>query len=114
MLAPVLQSRTHFVTTDIDRETQHARERLRRLIGWADAHDIAAHGHVGDAIDPIAGLADELRRYDVDEIVLIDHAAAHANWVEITLLAALRDQAQVPVRELVVEPANTTRQVIHT
>jgi len=109
VLAPVLQSRTHFVTTDIDRETHEAWRRVNNVIGWADEYGVAAHGRVGDAIDPIGGLADELRRYDVDEVVLVDHPADSANWVETTLRSALREQSRLPIRELVVTTSPSER-----
>jgi len=53
VLAPVLQSRTHFVTTDVDRETAAARRRLRQTLAWAAAHQIEASGVVGDPIVPL-------------------------------------------------------------
>ena len=106
VLAPVLQSRTHFLATDIDYETQEARRRLNDILAWADERGVAAPGHLGDPIAPIASLSDQLRRYDVDEIIVTTHPPANANWVETSLLADLRDQARVPVHELVVaDPA---------
>ena len=102
VLAPVLGSRTHFVTTDVDHETRDARRRLNDILAWAGERGLVAHGHLGDPIAPIAGLSDQLRRYDVDEIIVTTHAPDDANWVETTLLHDLRDQTQVPVHELVV------------
>ena len=102
VLAPVLQSRAHFVTTDIDHETEEADRRLNDILAWADTCGLAAHGHLGDPSAPIASLSDELRRYDVDEIIVTMHPPADANWVEASLLADLRDQVRVPVHELVV------------
>ena len=37
VIAPVLQSKSHFVTTDIDSETEQARRRLRQTLAWASA-----------------------------------------------------------------------------
>jgi hypothetical protein len=103
VLAPVLQSRTHFVTTDIDRETEAARRRLRETLAWAREHGLTATGHVGDPIDPYAGLADELRRYDVDEVIIVAHPPEHANWVEQGMLERLRAELDVPVGLVVVD-----------
>jgi hypothetical protein len=103
VLAPVLQSRTHFVTTDIDHETEAARQRLRETLGWAREHGLLATGHVGDPIDPYAGLADELRRYDVDEVIIVTHPPEHANWVEQGMLERLRAELDVPVGLVVVD-----------
>jgi CBS domain-containing protein len=104
VLAPVLQSRTHFVTTDIDRETEHARQRLSATLAWARRQGLRATGIVGDPIDPVAGIADELRRFEVDEIVLLTHPFEDANWLEHGMLTTLRDALDVPVRHVVVCP----------
>jgi hypothetical protein len=103
VLAPVLQSRTHFVYTDIDRETEAARRRLRETLAWASEHGLKATGHVGDPIDPYAGLADELRRYDVDEVIIVTHPPENANWVEQGMLERLRSELDVPVELVVVD-----------
>jgi hypothetical protein len=102
VVAPVLQSRTHFVTTDIDRETAAARRRLRRTLQWAAEHDIEATGVVGDPIAPLAAIEDELRRHDFDEVILAMHPQAHTNWLETQLLERTRAQLSIPVRRLVI------------
>jgi hypothetical protein len=53
VVAPVLQSRTHFVTTDIDQETNAARQRLAQTLRWAAEHEIDATGVIGDPIAPL-------------------------------------------------------------
>jgi hypothetical protein len=40
VVAPVLVSRTHFVTTDVDREMDDARESLSLTLDWARAHGL--------------------------------------------------------------------------
>lgn len=103
VLAPVLQSRTHFVYTDIDHETEAARRRLRETLAWAREHGLRATGHVGDPVDPYAALADELLRYDVDEVIIITHPPERANWVEQGMLQRLRSELDVPVGLVVVD-----------
>jgi GABA permease len=109
VLAPVLQSRTHFVTTDIDRETEDARRRLRETLAWARAHGFTATGEVGDPVDPLAGLADELRRYDVDEVIIATHRPERANWVEDALVTALRTQVNAPLTHVVIDDVGAPR-----
>jgi hypothetical protein len=103
VVAPVLQSRTHFVTTDIDRETAAARRRLRQTLLWAAEHDIEATGVVGDPIAPLAAIEDELRRHDFDEVILAMHPQEHTNWLETQLLERARAQLSIPVRRLVID-----------
>jgi hypothetical protein len=100
--APVLQSRTHFVTTDIDRETAQARHRLQAILSAARDEGLLAEGHVGDPIDPIAGVEDELRRHRPDEVIIARHAAS-VSWVESELLERLSAELDRPVAQLVVD-----------
>lgn len=86
--APVLQSRTHFVTTDIDHETDQARQRLQTILLAAWHEGLVADGHVGDPIDTVAGVEDELRRHPADEVILTTHRDA-ISWVETELLERL-------------------------
>jgi hypothetical protein len=102
VVAPVLQSKTHFVTTDIDEETARAALRLHTILAWAARQGLSAFGEVGDPIDPFAGLADELRSHDVDEVLVTAHRPERRSWAEAELLNGLRDQVRVPVRRLVV------------
>ncbi len=114
VLAPVLQPRTHTLTTDVDRETELARQRLRETLASARAHGVAADGVVGDPVDPIAGLADELRRFDVDEVVLAT-APGESSWVEERMLRRLREQLGVPLVRVDVEvpqPSDPTGPVV--
>jgi hypothetical protein len=102
VVAPVLQSKSHFVTTDIDRETEDARRRLRDTLAWAREHGIEATGEVGDPIDPLAGIEDELRRYDIDEVIVATHPPERANWLEMGTLDRVRDELSVPVTHVVI------------
>lgn len=103
VLAPVLQSRTHFVTTDIDEEVKDARRRLEDTLRAAQVHGLDATGRVGDPIDPFAAVADELRRYDVDEVIVMTHRPDRANWVESDLLERMRAQLDVPLAHVVID-----------
>jgi nucleotide-binding universal stress UspA family protein len=99
--APVLQSKTHFVTTDIDHETRQARRRLAQTLAAARRAGVPASGEVGDPIDPLAGIEDELRRYRADEVIVTTHPRNGANWIESDLLEHLRAELAAPVREVI-------------
>jgi hypothetical protein len=102
VVAPVLQSRSHFVTTDIDRETEAARRRLQQTLEWAADHQLEATGVVGDPIAPFAAVEDELRLHDFDEVVLATHPDEQANWLETRMLERVRKELDVPVKQLVI------------
>lgn len=103
ILAPVLQSRTHFFTTDIDHEREDARRRLATTLAWARERGFEAHGHVGDPIDPIAGLADELRSFDIDQLIVATLPTARAGWIELGMLEHLRDDLDLPLTHVVID-----------
>jgi hypothetical protein len=103
VVAPVLQSRTHFVTTDIDRETGAARRRLAQTLRWAAEHEIDATGVVGDPIAPFATIEDELRRYDFDEVILATCADRQGSWIEAEILDRAREELSLPVRQVVID-----------
>jgi hypothetical protein len=107
--APVLQSRSHFVTTDIDHETQEARRRLQQTLRAARSARVAASGRVGDPIDPLAGVEDELRRYRADEVIVTTHPAGRANWVEAELLRRLRSELDRPVVQVTLDGETGSR-----
>jgi len=104
VLAPVLQSRTHLVMTDVDAETAAARDRLETTLDCVRRQGFRASGRVGDAVDPLTGLQDELRLHAVSEVVVATHPDSHENWLEPEMLEALRAQLGIPVRRVVVGP----------
>jgi hypothetical protein len=103
VVAPVLQSRSHFVTTDVDRETDAARRRLRQTLEWAAEHGIEATGMVGDAIVPLASIEDELRCHGFDEVILTTHPRDQENWLEERILDRLRHELTIPVTRVVID-----------
>jgi hypothetical protein len=108
--APVLASRTHFVTTDIDRETEQARRRLKGALAAARTTGIHARGEVGDPVDPFTGVEDELRRCHSDVIVITNSDAAQRSWIADALVHRLHDELDTPVIDLTVggEPVMTS------
>jgi hypothetical protein len=87
----------------LNRETEEARHRLRQTLGWASEHGIEATGEVDDPIDPLAGIEDELRRYDIDEVIVTTHTPERANWLETGILEQARAGLGIPVRHFVID-----------
>jgi hypothetical protein len=112
VVAPVLVSRTHFVTTDVDREMNQARERLTQTLDWARTHGLAASGHIGDPMDPLLAVEDDLRRFGPDEIIVATHPADGTNWQEGGLVARLRSELDVPVTQVVVDRAHHRLEIV--
>jgi len=109
VVSPVLQSKTHLLTTDIDRETEAARWRLLQTLAWAAEHAIEADGVVGDSIAPFAGIEDELRRHRFDEVIVLTHPRSQVSWFETEVLERAREELRsVPVRHVVIEHSPST------
>ena len=112
VVAPVLVSRTHFVTTDVDREMDQARERLDLTLEWARTHGLNARGHIGDPMHPMLAVEDDLRRFGPDEVIVATHPAESTNWQEADLMARLRAELDVPVTHVVVDRAQHHLEIV--
>jgi hypothetical protein len=100
VLAPVLSSRSHYWSSDIDRECDAARQRLEASLAWAAARGFKARGEVGDP-DPLVAVEDELRAFGADEVFVVMHARDHMSWLANRLIGHLSTELDVPVREFV-------------
>jgi hypothetical protein len=112
VVAPVLVSRTHFVTTDVDDEMDEARARLAQTLDWALAHGLSARGHIGDPMHPLLAVEDDLRRFGPDEVIIATHRVERTNWQEGGLIARLRSELDVPVTQVVVDRAHHRLQIV--
>jgi hypothetical protein len=99
VLAPVLASRSHYWSSDIDRECDAARQRLEASLAWAAARGFKARGEVGDP-DPLVAVEDELRAFGADEVFVVMHARDHMSWLA-NRIGHLSGELDVPVREFV-------------
>lgn len=100
VLAPPLVSRTHLAVTDIDREMKEAHLRLNASLAWASDHGLSARGEVAET-DAITGIADELRGFGADEVVVVSKAGEHSHVPEREL-ERLRADLELPVRAIAI------------
>jgi hypothetical protein len=107
VLAPVLTSRLHYTTSDVDTELTDARERLRRSLAWAQECGIVAHGEVGDP-SPTTAMEDQLRDFGADEVIVVTHPRERETWQEHGELERLRRELEVPVTHIMVGTGGTT------
>jgi hypothetical protein len=103
VVAPVLPSRTHYVTSDIDAELAQARRRLDATLQWAHGEGFDAAGRVGGDTPPLTAIEDELRRFSADELVISTHPPGRSNWLETGLVERAREQLDIPVTHVVVD-----------
>ncbi len=102
VVAPVLASRAHRWTDDVDLEREQAMARLDETLAWAASHGLSARGRVGDA-DPVVAVADALRCFEADEVVVATHPPGRSAWVEQRVVERVRGELDVPVAHVVVD-----------
>jgi hypothetical protein len=100
VLSPVMASRAHHWTGDVDREREQAQARLQASLVWAKEQGFVAKGEVGDH-DAMAAIEDELRDFGADEVIIVTQPSERTNWLASRMLTQLKRQLEVPVREIV-------------
>jgi hypothetical protein len=104
IVAPILCSRAHYIASDVDAELAEARSRLSTALAWAEAEGVAVTGRVGDANAALGAIEDELRRYGADEVIISTYPPGRSNWLETGVVERLRDELDIPVTHVVVDP----------
>jgi hypothetical protein len=102
VVAPALDSRTHFWTSDSDEAIARAEEVQQETVERLSEDDVDAVGATGES-DPLLALQDALATFPADEVVIFTRPEGHRNWAEGDLLEQARDQLAVPVRHMEVE-----------
>lgn len=101
LLAPVLVSHTHFITSDRDAETHAAERRLQTSLDWAATHGFRARGEVGDD-EPATAMADELRDFGPEAVVVVTDGERRTRWAETRELDRARAELDIPVVHVLV------------
>jgi hypothetical protein len=102
VVAPALDSRTRFWTSDNDEAIARAEEVQQETVERLSEDDVDAVGDTGEA-DPLLALQDALATFPADEVVIFMRPEGDRNWAEGDLLEQARDQLSVPVRHMEVE-----------
>jgi hypothetical protein len=104
IVAPILSSRIHYIASDVDKELGEARERLSKALDWARDAGLAVTGKVGDPNVALGAIEDELRLHGADEVIISTYPRGESNWLETGIVDRLRDELDVPVTHVVVQP----------
>jgi hypothetical protein len=102
VVAPALNSRLAFWSSDEDRARRRAEERLDRCLEALAAAGVDAHGHVGDS-NPLLAIDDALRTFGADEIIVATHPEGQSNWLAHDIVARARARFSHPVHHIVVD-----------
>jgi hypothetical protein len=104
IVTPILCSRIHYIASDVDEELQEARERLSSALAWARDEGFGATGKVGDPNAALGAIEDELRQHGADEVIISTYPRGKSNWLETGIVRRLRDELEIPVTHVVVQP----------
>jgi hypothetical protein len=100
VVCPALNSRLRHWLSDEDGARTQAERRLADSLSALAREGIATDGVVGDA-DPVVALADGLRMFAADEVIVSTHPPGRSNWLERDVVNRARSISPVPVTHVV-------------
>jgi hypothetical protein len=89
VVAPALSSRLRFWVSDVDPARRRAERRLDLSLRGLCGGGLEVAGAIGDS-EPLQAIADGLRVFPADEIVLVTHSEDEEHWVEHDLVERAR------------------------
>ncbi len=102
IVVPVLCSRAHYVTSDIDREIDEARTRLDATVRWARQLGFDTVGTIGDA-NPLIAIEDELRQFGANEVIISTLTPERSHWLDAGVVERAREELDIPVTHVIVD-----------
>jgi hypothetical protein len=99
VVAPALDSKVHFWTSDSDDAIARADAVQQESVERLAEEGVDAVGDSGES-DPLLALQDALATFPADEIVIVRHPEGERNWAEGDLLDEAKSRFDVPVRTL--------------
>jgi hypothetical protein len=91
VIAPRLPGRLDWITSDTDRATAQADERLAAVLGQLDEAGRPAKGRLG-ADEPMVAFEDAVREFSPDHLLIALRRADRAGWQEQGLLEGLLER----------------------
>jgi hypothetical protein len=102
VIAPALNSKVRFWTSDTDEAIGHADQVQEESVERLAEEGVDAAGDTGES-DPLLAVQDNLATYEADEIVLFTHSQGKHNWLEEGIVDQAKERFEVPIRHLVIE-----------
>lgn len=103
LITPALAgSRLEHWSSDTDEGLASARGRLERSVKTLRGLGLEVSGEVGES-DPMIAIADALRAYPADEVIIATHPPKRSRWLEQGLVEKARGSVAVPVTHVVVD-----------
>jgi hypothetical protein len=103
VITPALtSSQLEHWTSDVDEALAAARERLEASVVAIRGLGLEARGVVGDQ-DPNVALADGLREFAADEVIISTHPPERSRWLEQGVVERAREEVPLPLTHVVVD-----------
>jgi hypothetical protein len=102
VVAPSLPSRVRHWVSDVDGARADAERRLQETVSNLASTGLTVRGEVGDD-DPLLAIADALRTFGADEIVISTHPEGRSRWLEQDLVGKAAQRFALPITHVVVD-----------
>ncbi len=102
VVCPALNSPLRHWVSDEDDARAAATDRLEQSLASMRAAGLDATGEIGDG-DPIQAIADALRTFGPDELIVSTHPPGRSHWLERGVVEKAREQFALPVTHVVVD-----------
>ncbi len=95
-------SRLDHWASDIDEGVETAKQRLDRSVKTLKGLGLNVRGEVGDH-DPNTAIADALRAFPADEVIIATHTPERSRWLEQGVVEKAREEVPLPVKHVTVD-----------
>jgi hypothetical protein len=102
VVVPALNSPLRHWASDDDGARAAAATRLEQSLERLKGAGVEAAGEVGDG-DPLQAMADALRTFGADEIVISTHPEGKSHWLERGVVEKARERFAVPITHVVTD-----------
>jgi hypothetical protein len=102
VVTPAVNTKLRHWVSDEDGARAAAQQRLADSLARLAASGIDARGEVGDA-DPVQSIADALRTFGADEVIISTHPEGRSNWLVEGVVDTARARFAVPITHVVVD-----------
>jgi hypothetical protein len=96
VITPTLPGRFEWLASATDRAREQADERLRTVLGHLEEVGTGAEGEVGSD-DPLEAIADGVREFAPDHLLIALRAGENAGWQERGLLDGIEKRFALPL-----------------
>jgi hypothetical protein len=102
VICPTLLSRMRFIASDEDAARAQAQDRLEHSLSRLREVGVNCDGEVG-GVDPLQAIADALRTFGADEVIISTHPEGRSLWLERGIVQGARERFDVPITHIVVD-----------